>query len=192
MGCLTPEQYLEIERKAEFKSEYYDGKIFARGQVNSRHDSITAELLLRVFEHLRGRPAKVHTANMRVALEPPGFFAYPDFSVTCEAPNYLDADEDNLTNPTLLVEILSPDAEGYELGKKASLYRKAPSVQELLFVAQDRYHAIVQRRQPDGIWSLRDVAGPNGVVELSTIDFTVRLGDLYAGFIPGRDVSLPC
>ena len=76
-------------------------------------------------------------------------YTYPDLSVACEKPQFADSQVDTLTNPTLLVEILSPSTENYDRGKKAKLYRAIPSLQELLFIAQDSYEVELYRQQPD-------------------------------------------
>ncbi|SPE40098.1 conserved hypothetical protein [Candidatus Sulfopaludibacter sp. SbA3] len=105
---ITPEQYLEHERKAEYKSEYYHGEVFAMSGVSRKHDLIAAQLHLLVGQHLRGKKCRWHTADMRVLVAPSGLYTYPDLSATCEEPQYADAHVDTLINPTLIVEITSP------------------------------------------------------------------------------------
>ena len=120
---LSPEEYLEIERKAEDKSEYYNGEMFAMSGVSRRHDRIAVQLTFLFAQHLRGKRCEAFTANMRVLAVPTGLYTYPDLSAACEEPQFADPHVDTLTNPTLLVEILSPSTEDYDRGKKAKLYR---------------------------------------------------------------------
>ena len=98
---------------------------------------------------------------MRVLAASGGLYTYPDLSVACEEPQFADAHVDTLTNPTLLVEILSPSTEDYDRGKKAKLHRASPSLQELLFITQDSCEVELYRRQPDGTWSLIEATGLN-------------------------------
>ena len=116
---VTPEEYLELERKAEYKSEYYNGEIFAMSGVSRRHDRIATQLHFLMAQHLQGKQCDWHSAEMRVLVEPGGLYTYPDLSVTCEEEKYADTEVDTLVNPTLLAEILSPSTEKYDRGKKA-------------------------------------------------------------------------
>ena len=116
---------------------------------------------------------------MRVLAASGGLYTYPDLPVACEEPQFADAHVDTLTNPTLLVEILSPSTEDYDRGKKAKLYRAIPSLQELLLIAQDSYEVELYRRQPDGTWSLIEAKGLESAIALTSIGYTLLLPELY-------------
>jgi Uma2 family endonuclease len=176
---LSPEEYLEIERKAEYKSEYYHGEMFAMSGVSRTHDRINVQLTFLIAQHLRGKRCEAFTANMRVLAASSGLYTYADLSVVCEEPQFADAQVDTLTDPALLVEILSPSTEDYDRGKKAKLYRAIPSLQELLFIAQDSYEVELYRRQPDGTWSLIEARGLESAIALTSIGYTLSLRELY-------------
>lgn len=176
---VTPEEYLELERKAEFRSEYHGGQIFAMSGGSSRHDDIVAQLSGLVGQQLRGKKCKWYTANMRVLADPSRLYTYPDLSAVCGEPRFADSHQDTLTNPTLLVEVLSPSTEDYDRGRKAAMYRKIPSLRELLIIAQDRYEVELYRRGPDGTWSLLEAVGLEASIELQSIGYTLRLSELY-------------
>jgi Uma2 family endonuclease len=176
---FTPEEYLELERKAETKSEYYNGEIFAMSGVSREHDLIAAQLYLLVGQQLRGRHCRWHTSDMRVLVEASGVYTYPDLSVTCEEPRYADSHVDTLLNPTLIVEILSPTTELYDRGKKVTLYRAMPSVREVLLVAQDEYEIDWYRRQSENHWDWFHFAGLDASVELTSIGCTLTLREIY-------------
>ena len=110
-------------------------------------------------------------------------YAYPDYSITCEAPRYADKHMDMLTNPTLLVEILSPSTEVYDRGRKAPLYRDIASLQELLLIAQEKFEVELHRREADGRWSVFIVVGLEASVELHSLDYILPLRDLYEDVI---------
>jgi Uma2 family endonuclease len=116
---------------------------------------------------------------MRVRATASALYTYPDLSVACEEPQFADAQVDTLTNPALLVEILSPSTEDYDRGKKAKLYRAIPSLQELLIIAQDGYEVELYRRQVDGSWSLIEARGLESSIALTSIGYTVSLRELY-------------
>jgi Uma2 family endonuclease len=119
------------------------------------------------------------SANMRVLATPSGLYTYPDLSVASEEPQFVDSQVDTLINPTLLVEVLSPSTEDYYRGKKTKLYRAIPSLQELLLVAQDSYEVELYRRQTDGSWSLIEAKGLESAITLTSIGYTLELGELY-------------
>ena len=176
---LSPEEYLEIERQAEDKNEYYKGEMFAMSGASRRHDRIATQLALLVGQHLRGKRCEEFSANMRVLATASGLYTYPDLSVACDEPQFADAHVDTLTNPALLVEVLSPSTEAYDRGKKAKLYRAIPSLQELLFIAQDSYEVELYRRQPDGTWALIEARGLESAITLTSIGYTLSLRELY-------------
>jgi Uma2 family endonuclease len=176
---ITPEEYLGLERKAEFRSEYHDGKIYAMSGGSIRHDRILTKLCGLLDRHLNGGKCEWYSANMRVLVESSGLYTYPDLSVTCGEPHFADLHIDTLTNPTLLVEVLSPSAEAYDRGRKAAMYRKIPSLQELLLVSQESYEVELYRRAPDGTWSLLEAEGLEATIHLASIGYTLRLSELY-------------
>lgn len=175
---FTPEEYLELERKAEYKSEYYDGEIFAMSGASRKHNDVSVQLLLLIAGHARERGCHAHTSDMRVKVSPRAY-AYPDLTLVCGERRFADTGLDTLTNPTLIFEILSPSTEFYDLGRKAALYRQLDSLQQLVFIWQDSYQVEISTRQPDGSWSLRLFQGLDAAVEISSIGYTLRLRELY-------------
>jgi Uma2 family endonuclease len=176
---FTPEEYLELERKAEYKSEYYKGQIFAMSGVSRWHDWIETQLSFLIYRHLREKRCMMFSDSVRVLAVASGLYTYPDISVACEKPQFAGPHVDTLTNPTLLVEILSPSTENYDRGNKAKLYREIPSLRELLIVSQDTYEVELYRRQGDGSWSLIEAKGLAAAIELQSIGYTLQLGELY-------------
>jgi len=181
---LTPEAYLEIERKAEYKSEYCNGEMFAMAGVSRRHDAIGVQLQFLLSQHLRRKKCRVNSSSMRILVTPAGLYTYPDLSVVCEEPRYTDSAADTLVNPAFVVEILSPSTEAYDRGKKAKLYRAMPSLLEYLLIAQDSYDVELYRRQADGTWSVIEASGLDSSIELTTIGYTLQLRELYEPILP--------
>src|ERR1019366_2678061 len=151
---LTPEQYLEIERQAEFKSEYYDGEMFAMGGARRGHNLIVWNLAGELGQQLRKRPCEAYQHDMRVRVSATGLYAYPDTVIVCGEPQFLDATQDTLLNPTVIVEVLSPSTEAYDRGRKFELYRAIPSLTHYLLVSPERMSAELFTRQEEGRWLL--------------------------------------
>src|SRR5438045_3397062 len=105
---LTPEEYLRIERKAEFRSEYYDGQMYAMAGGTYRHALIMSNLNRRFGNAFEGRPCTVTQSDLRVAISSDGLYTYPDLVVVCGERRYIDNTLDTLLNPTLIIEVLSP------------------------------------------------------------------------------------
>src|SRR5439155_23456156 len=104
---LTPEEYLALERKAEYKSEYLAGEMLAMSGASERHVSIVANVMYLLVGQLKGRPCKAYSSDMRVKVSPTGLYTYPDVVVVCGQPQFADEQKDTLRNPTLIVEVLS-------------------------------------------------------------------------------------
>jgi Uma2 family endonuclease len=175
---FTPEQYLEIERKAEFKSEYYQGEMFAMAGARSDHNLIVGNLVTVFNPQLRSRPCLVYASDMRVRVSPTGLYTYPDVVVVCGEPQFADNELDTLTNPTLIVEVLSPSTEAYDRGRKFEHYRSLPSLREYLVVASERTHVDLFKRRSEEEWLL--TAGrPEDTIELSSIACKLPLAEIY-------------
>src|ERR1035437_1720136 len=176
---LTPEQYLAIERKAEFKSEYYQGEMFAMAGAREPHNLIVWNLATELGRQLRKRSCRAYVNDMRVCVNATGMYTYPDAVVVCEEPQFLDETRDTLLNPSLLVEVLSPSTEFYDRVRKFEHYRSVESVTEYLLVSTDRVRAELYTRQPDGRWLLTTANRMEDSLDLESIGAHLSLADLY-------------
>jgi Uma2 family endonuclease len=125
---LTPEQYLEIERAAEFKSDYYDGRIYAMSGGSLRHAVIGGSLVRELGNALKKRACTVATSELRLRVGAGRLYTYPDAVVICGEPKLADEHSDTLLNPTLIAEVLSPSMERYDRGIKFVQHRTIESV----------------------------------------------------------------
>jgi len=121
---LTPEQYLALERKAETKSEFYNGEMFAMSGASRWHNLITGNVLAELHPLLKNRPWTIYPSDMRVKVSPAGLYTYPDVTVVCGEAQFEDQHFDTLLNPTLIVEVLSKTTAAYDQGEKFEQYRK--------------------------------------------------------------------
>jgi Uma2 family endonuclease len=183
---FTPEEYLSLERAAEYKSEYVDGEIVAMSGASERHVSIVTNLVLALGSRLKGGPCKVYSTDLRLRVGPSRMYTYPDLIVVCGERRFADDQRDTLLNPTLLVEVLSPSTEGYDLGKKFEYYRLVDSLAEYVTVAQDRAHVEHHVRQPDNRWLLEEAGRLDETLHLPSIGCDLPLSEVYDGI----DLSL--
>ncbi len=176
---LTPEQYLEIERKAEFKSEYYRGEMFAMAGAGREHNLLVAHLLRDLGNQLRAKSCEIYPSDMRVRVSSTELYTYPDVVVVCGQPKLLDNRLDTLLHPHLIVEVLSPTTEAYDRGRKFEHYQTIESLSEYLLLASDRVHADLYTRQPDGRWLLTSARRLEDSLNLQSVGCSLALAGLY-------------
>jgi Uma2 family endonuclease len=177
---LTEAEYLEIERAAETKSEFFNGEMFGMAGARMPHILITANVAGELRDQLRGRPCLVLPADMRVKVSDTGLYTYPDVVVVCDEPQVEDAELDTLLNPTLIVEVLSRSTEAYDRGDKFAHYRRLESLKEYVLIAQDRPRIERFVRQGESQeWVLTEVSDPQGRVTLASIGCELALAEVY-------------
>ncbi len=178
---LTPHEYLAQERRAEFKSEYLRGEVFAMAGASYEHTLIKDNVSGEARIQLKSGPCRVLTSDMRVRVSATGLYTYPDIVIVCDEPQFEDRVMDTLLNPRVIVEVLSDSTEKYDRGAKFGHYRQIASLQEYVLVAQDR--PLVERyvRQTDQSWVLTEVADLAKTFAFASIQVSIPLADIYAG-----------
>lgn len=176
---LTPAEYLEIERKATFKSEYYDGEMFAMAGAGLAHNLIVWNVIAGLGSQLRGRPCAGFLSDMRVRVPATDLHTYPDVILVCGEPQFLDDRRDTLLNPTLIVEVLSPSTEAYDRGRKFEHYRSIETLQEYLLISSDRVLAERFTRQQAGQWLFTSFSDSADAIDLESVGCRVTVAALY-------------
>jgi Uma2 family endonuclease len=176
---MSPQEYLEIERNAEFKSEYCEGKMSAMPLNNEQHGLITGNIAGELKGQLKGKRCRVMSNDLRVRVLPSGLYTYPDVVVVCGESQHADNRKDTLLNPTVLVEVLSDSTRDYDIGRKFQFYRGLPSLREYLMVAQDAPHIVQWTRQDEHRGALSEANNLNDSVQLTSIGCTLALRDVY-------------
>lgn len=176
---LRPEEYLAIERKAEYKSEYVDGVMYAMAGASERHNLIVGNVVASLHFPLRKTPCKVYPSDMKVRLPNARKFFYPDVSVVCGDARFADEERDVLLNPLLVVEVLSESTAAYDRGKKFQSYQQIESLQEYLLVTQDEFVIEHYVRQPDDKWLYTKATGLEASVRLPSLSCEIALSDVY-------------
>ena len=176
---LTEEQYLQIERKAETKSEFHGGQMFAMAGGSPNH-SLLANRIGALLDRQVSPECRVFNADLRIKVVSAGLYTYADCSVVCGELQFSGDQQDGVVNPLLIVEVLSPSTEGYDRGRKFELYRTIDSFREYLIVHQDQRHVEHYSKQEDGSWLLREHSGMEGSVVLVRLGVSISLTDLYA------------
>ncbi|GAB2858886.1 Uma2 family endonuclease [Hymenobacter ruber] len=179
---VSPEEYLRLEREAEFKHEYFQGEIRAMAGAGYAHNLICANLTGELYSRLRGQGCSVVGSDQRLQIMSGSAFVYPDLTVVCGKPEFNEEKKpDTLLNPTLLVEVLSPTTSQYDRSEKFMLYRQVPSLRQYLTLDAQAIHAELHTLDDLGRWVLTETRDLNAVLDLSSIGCQVPLAEVYAG-----------
>lgn len=176
---ISEEEYLALERASDTKHEYYRGKMVAMVGASFRHSGIVSGTQFSLFRQLLGGSCQVHTNDLRVRVSASGLYTYPDIVVICGKPQFADDYFDTLLNPAVIIEVLSSSTEGYDRGRKFRHYQSLSSLREYLLIAQDTPLVEHFLRQDDGQWLYSAADGLEATVELSSINCTLSLADIY-------------
>jgi Uma2 family endonuclease len=172
----TAEEYLEGEKTAEYRSEYYFGEVFAMAAATRIHNLITANILALLRALARTTKCQVFSSDMQLEVIPGKFYAYPGVLYTCDPSDHNE--RLTLKRPVLLVEVLSDRTESFDLGRKLDEYLKIPSLLYYLIVQQKAHHVRVYERKA-GEWKYSVVEGLPGQVHLPQLGTSLAMADVY-------------
>ena len=184
--CVTPEEYLAVEREAEFKHEYYQDEVYAMAGASNGHTLIISNLVITIGNQIRDRDCIVRASDMRLQTSAAGLYSYPDVSVVCGTSEFhSDAHLDTLLNPMVLIEVISKSTGKNDRGSKFTFYRSIPSLQYYLLVETKEMEVLVYTRMEAEKWMFEAFVGPAAVVPLPLLPLELSLAEVY------RKVPLP-
>ena len=175
MRKQTLAEYLEWEEAQEERHEFHAGEIFLMVGGRRGHGSIIQNLSRHLGNHLDDTPCRVFTEGMKVQIAD-DTVVYPDVFVTCGS-NF-HADDLAVTDPVLVVEVLSPSTQAYDRSQKFALYRRLPSLREYALIDPDTRRVEVMRLGADGLWDFIDMS-EQAELEFTALDFRLALADLF-------------
>lgn len=190
---FTPEEYLKIEREADFKSEYLHGQIYAMSGGSPNHSSIAMNTGAALTFALLNTPCRVFGSDLKVRTDDSGLFAYPDISIACEDLQYHDRRCDVIINPIVIIEVLLPSTARYDKETKFEQYQQIATLRDYLLVSQNAPAIAHFARQDDDSWLLRPVLGLDAEVRLTGVECVLRLADVYRKivFMPEEPETSP-
>ena len=177
---LSPEEYLTLERGAEFKSEYVDGVMYAMAGGSERHNLIAGNLITEFNVQLRKTDCKVYPSDLKVRVPNSRRFFYPDVSIVCGETRFADDEKDVVLNPVVIVEVLSESTAAFDRGKKFQSYQQIESLREYLLVSQDEFVVEHFLRQDDEHWLYTKAGGLDESLTLPTVKCQLALSDIYS------------
>lgn len=176
---LTAQEYLAIERAAEFRSEFYNGEMFAMAGATGEHNRIKENFGGELYARLKGGPCESFSTDQRVLVSPTGLYTYPDILVVCGEVEYADGLFDTIVNPRVIVEVLSDSTEAYDRGAKFRQYRQIPTLEEYILIAQKEPAIDQFVRQPNGLWVLTTYTQLGETFRMSSVPLEIPMADIY-------------
>ncbi|MBD1215565.1 MAG: hypothetical protein AN487_06495 [Anabaena sp. CRKS33] len=175
----TPEEYLELEEKALYKSEYRNGEIIPMTGGTTNHNQIALNFASSLLYAIRGKKYRVFIGDVRLWIPEYREYTYPDVIVTDGKPLYAGKNNTTVTNPLLIVEVLSKSTKNYDQGDKFTFYRSIPQFKEYVLVEQNQYQVMHYSKTNKGEWIFREYKSEDDIVKLQHLDFEISLVDIY-------------
>jgi Uma2 family endonuclease len=176
----SAEEYLALDRAADYKSEFVNGEIFAMGGASFRHVLVATNTAGELRSRLKGTPCQVYSADLRTQADRVRAFHYPDVVVVCGPPEYRDARRDTLTNPRVIVEVLSPSTRNYDRGDKFASYRRLDSLRDYVLIDPEPCHVEHYVRKEGSIWEFSETDDCMGELLIQSLGIALPLQEIYA------------
>lgn len=178
---FTPEEYLQLEEQAEYKSEYRDGEIVPMTGGTTNHNEISLNLATNLKFSLRKQDYRVYMADVRLWIPRYRLYTYPDVMLIAGEPIYVDRGTTTVTNPMMITEVLSPSTQNYDQGDKFTYYRSIPEMKEYIIISQQQYYVMQYIKTEAGKWLLSEYETEDAMVKLGSANLELELAELYTG-----------
>jgi Uma2 family endonuclease len=177
----TPEEYLALEEAAIDKSEYHDGEIIPMTGGTTNHNSIIINLIANLKFGLRGKNYSLFTSDVRLWIPLTRRYVYPDIMVIQGEPVYQENNQTIVTNPLVIIEVLSNSTKDYDRGGKFFFYRSIPEFREYILIDQYSYHIEQFAKNSKSKWELTEYDSEESVLTLESVEFQIPLREIYQG-----------
>lgn len=175
----TPAEYLALEDEADHKSEYFQGEIFAMAGGSTNHNIIAGNVYTLLNQAVAAEPCIAFTSDVKILVKANGLYTYPDAMVVCGPLEYAEGRTDTLTNPVLIVEVLSKSTRSYDRDKKFELYRALESLQDYILIDQERVYLEHYHKLEDNRWVLTLFNRLDTDLVLTTLKVSLPLNRIY-------------
>ncbi|MEH1924040.1 Uma2 family endonuclease [Nostoc sp.] len=175
----TPEEYLELEEAAEYKSEYIDGQIIPMAGGTINHNQIALNLSTELNFAFKKQNYRVFMGDVRLWITQKRTYTYPDVMILAGEPEFFNNRKDIILNPQIIVEVLSKSTKGYDREDKFQAYRTISTFQEYLLIDQTQIHVDQFSKTGKKQWTLREYDEEDEAIALVTVPFEISLQDLY-------------
>ena len=176
----SPEEYLELETAAEYRSEYHNGQIIPMAGGKPNHNQLAINLTSAINYNLRKKSYRVFMSDLRLWIPECRLYTYPDVMVVPTPLVFAENRQDTIISPLMIAEILSDSTEKYDRGDKFRMYRTIPSLQEYLLVSQTAMQVEKFTKNNDANqWVLSEYAGEDARITFNSFEFEIGLDEPY-------------
>jgi len=175
----STEEYLALEEAAEDKSEYIDGEIFPMAGGSTNHNRIAGNFYAGLNFAFKNEDYDVFMSDVRLWIPKGCIYTYPDVMLVAGEPEYYNNRTDTITNPQLIIEVLSPSTKGYDKSKKFEGYRTIPTFQEYLLIDQTRIYIEHYQKTDDKRWLFSDYDESDVTIRLASVSLEISISDIY-------------
>ena len=189
----TPEEYLALEEAADQRHEYIDGEIIPMAGGTTNHNKIALNFCRRFPLTIHEQDYEVYMSDVRLWIPDVRRYTYPDVMIVAAPTEYYDSSQTTITNPTIIIEVLSRSTQNYDQKLKWKHYRSIPTLQEYIVISQYSYDVDQYIRNGQGEWLFKAYEGAEAELRFTTVDFAIALADLYnrVTFPPEAENDLP-
>ncbi|MDZ8107130.1 MAG: Uma2 family endonuclease [Nostoc sp. DedQUE12a] len=177
----TPEEYLQLEEKSEFKNEYRDGKIIPMAGGTTNHNEIAGNFYANFKFTMRGKNYKIYMGDVKLWIQRYRIYTYPDVMVIQGEPIYEGSSTTTVTNPIMIVEVLLKSTQNHDRTNKFRFYRSIPTLQEYIIINQYEYLVEQFNKNVEGQWVLTEYESVDALLTLKSIDFQISFSEIYEG-----------
>lgn len=176
---ISPGEYLEMERAAEERHEYYDGYVEAMWPASITHCLVATNLYGNIGPFLKEKKCMLFSAQLKICTPTRDAYIYPDATIVCEEPELQDDKQDVLLNPSVVIEITSKSTMKNDYSYKFLYYQNIPSLKEYILIDSRKRYAKVARNKGNNTWMFEDLIQPASELYISPIDFRISFDDIY-------------
>jgi Uma2 family endonuclease len=175
----TPEEYLELEEAADYKSEYINGEIIPMAGASRNHNRIALNLSAALNFEFRQQDYEVFMSDVRLWLPQRSIYTYPDIMIVAGEVESFNNRTDTILNPQVIIEVLSKSTKGYDREDKFEAYRTIETFQEYLLIDQTRIRVEQFSKTGKKRWELCEYDEEDDAIALTSVPFQISLSDLY-------------
>ena len=183
LDYTSPDDYLEQERAAVSKHEYFKGEIVAMSGASIIHNRIASNIVRKIGNLLEGTSCKIFPSDLRISVSSEQSFTYPDATIICDGPDLLEDKFDTVKNPSVIFEVISPSTEHNDRGRKFFFYMQIPEFKEYILINSTSYYIQTGRKQEDGSWKFEDLRDKDAILKINTIQHQISLSEIYSNVI---------
>ena len=177
---MTEVEYLAFEETSDIRHEFYQGEIFDMAGGSIEHNTIVTNTASELHQVLKGKRCRVFTTDLRIKVKANSLFTYPDITIVCDEPKRYERRTDTITNPTVIVEVLSPSTANYDRGEKFELYRDIPTLKEYILIYANRIRIERFVRTEINKWLLTDYKTREEMLYIESIGESIPLEEIYS------------